>query len=62
MYSDLRRKQRLEIRSSTLEVVKEYVYLGQVVSAEPNNEIEETGRIRMTWSKFGKYPQIITGR
>ena len=62
MYNNLGREQRFEIGSSALEVVKEYVYLGQVISAEPNHEIEVTRRIRMGWSTFGKHFQIMTGR
>ena len=62
MYNNLGKEQRFEIGNSALEVVKDYVYLGQVITAEPNHEAEVTRRIRMGWSAFGRHSQIMTGR
>ncbi|KAK8769019.1 hypothetical protein V5799_014511 [Amblyomma americanum] len=47
MFNSLATEQKFKIGSEVLEVVKEYVYLGQVVSADPYNEREVTRRIRM---------------
>uniref|UniRef100_A0A224YYP9 Rvt 1 n=1 Tax=Rhipicephalus zambeziensis TaxID=60191 RepID=A0A224YYP9_9ACAR len=61
MRNSLGREQRFAIGGETLEVVKEYVYLGQVVTAEPDHESEITRRIRMGWSTFGKHSHITNG-
>lgn len=45
-----------------MKFVKEFVYLGQVVTREPNHKTEVTRKIKLRWSTFGKYFQMITGR
>lgn len=38
-----------------MQVVSEYVYLGQVVTPDPNHEAEVIRRIRLGWSAFGRH-------
>uniref|UniRef100_A0A6G5A915 Putative endonuclease-reverse transcriptase n=1 Tax=Rhipicephalus microplus TaxID=6941 RepID=A0A6G5A915_RHIMP len=61
MCNNLGRKQHFAIGGEMLEVVKEYVHLGQIVTVEPNPESEITRRIRMGWIAFGKHSQIMNG-
>ena len=45
--------------AEAVEVVNDYVYLGQVVT--PDDEAEIVRRIRMGWSAFGRHSQIMNG-
>ncbi len=42
-----------------MELVKEYTYLGQMVSANPVHEKEIRRRIGMGWSAFGKQNLVM---
>ncbi len=46
------------IGNEALELVKEYTYLGQMVSANPAHE-KEIRRIGMGWSAFGKQNLVM---
>ena len=59
--NNLGKAQRFEIGGEAVEVVNEYVYLGQVVTPDPNHEAEIIRRIRMGWSAFGRHSQIMNG-
>ncbi len=47
------------IGNEALEVVKEYTYLGQMVSANPAHEKEIRRRIGMGWSAIGKQNLVM---
>lgn len=49
------------IGGEALEVVKEYVFLEQVVTVESTLESEITRRIRMGWITFIRHSKIING-
>ncbi|MCJ3109048.1 hypothetical protein LN026_27435, partial [Klebsiella pneumoniae] len=61
MFNSVGRVQLFQIAGEALEVVSEYVCLGQVVTPDPNHEAEVVRRIRMGWSAFGKHSQIMNG-
>ncbi len=50
---------QIMIGSEALELVEEYTYLGQMVSANPAHEKEIRRRIRMGWSAFGKQNLVM---
>ncbi len=47
------------IGNEALELVEEYTYLGQMVSANPAHEKEIRRRIGMGWSAFGKLNLVM---
>ncbi len=47
------------IGNEALELVEEYTYLGQMVSANPAHEKEIRRRIGMGWSPFGKQNHVM---
>ena len=53
----------LMVLGSILEVVDEYVYLGQTVQLGRSNfEKEINRRIRLAWAAFGKLSRIFSSR
>ena len=61
MFSSLARDQEFRIASQPLETVKEYVYLGQLVTGDPDHETEIYRRIKLGSSAYGRHCQILTG-
>ncbi len=47
------------IGNEALELVKEYTYLGQIVSANPAHEKEIRRRIGISWSAFSKQSLVM---
>lgn len=45
--------------NETLEEVKDYNYLVQMVTADPNHERKTLSRISMGWGVLGKHSQIM---
>ena len=62
MFYSLAREQEFRIASQPLESVKEYVYLGQLLTGDPDHEKEIYRRIKLGWSAYGRHYQILTGR
>ncbi len=50
---------QIMIRNKALKLVEEYIYLGQMVSANPAHKKEIRGRIGMGWSAFGKQNLVM---
>ncbi|MCL1440820.1 reverse transcriptase domain-containing protein, partial [Enterobacter hormaechei] len=59
MINNLGTAQRFVIGGEAVEVVSEYIYLGQVVTPDPNHEAEIIRRIRMGWGAYGRHSQIM---
>lgn len=52
MFNSLRRVWRFEVGTGVLEVVKDYIYLGQVGTADSDHEPEIARRIQMGGAHF----------
>ncbi len=50
---------QIMIANEALELVKEYTYLGQMISANPAHEKEIRRGIGMGWSAFGKQNLVM---
>ena len=61
MFNSLAREQEFRIANQPLESVKEYVYLGQLLTGDPDHEKEIYRRIKLGWSAYGRHCQILTG-
>lgn len=61
MINNLNRAQWFEIRDEAVGVVSEYIYLGQVVTLDPNYETEKIRRIRVKYILFGRHSQKMNG-
>ncbi len=59
MYNKHLTGRQIIIGHEALELVEEYTYLGQMVSANPPHEKEIRRRIGMGWSAFGKQNLVM---
>ena len=53
--------EQIQIQNEALEVVDEYVYLGQLVQTNTSFETEIKRRIKLGWSAFGRHSNILRG-
>ncbi len=58
MYSYQLGGRQVIIRNAELELVEEYICLGQTISASPGHE-KQSRKVRMRWSAFGKRTTIM---
>jgi len=59
MFNNLTLPADIKIDGQTLELVNNYVYLGQLFSINTDSEIEIQRRISYAWSKLGKLSQYL---
>ena len=59
-FNSLAREQEFRIPCHSLESVKEYVYLDQLLTGDPDHE-KEMYRIKLGWSAYGRHYEILTG-
>ena len=55
------RAEQIQIQNEVLEVVDEYLYLGQLVQTNTSFETEIKRRIKLGWSAFGRHSNILRG-
>ena len=53
--------EQIQIQNEVLEVVNEYLYLGQLVQTNTSFETEIKRRIKLGWSAFGRHSNILQG-
>ena len=53
--------EQIQIQNEALEVVDEYVYLGQLIQTNTSFETEIKRRIKLGWSAFGRQNNILRG-
>ena len=60
MFNDLVDPEPIAVNGVPLEVVQQYVYLGQILQLGKNNfEREANRRIQLGWAAFGKLRQVF---
>lgn len=52
-------EQSFTIGNEALEVIRKYIYVGHVVTANSDHKREITRSIRMRWTAFGTYSQVM---
>lgn len=62
MTNNLARAQRFEIGGEAVEVARECIYLGQVLTPVANHVVNIIKRIRIGWTAFRRQSQMITDR
>ena len=61
MYNNQVQVEQIQVQDEVLEVVNEYIYLGQLVQTKTSFEAEIKRRIRLGWSAFGRHKNIFSG-
>lgn len=62
MTNNLARAQRFEIGGEAVEVARECINLGQVLTPVPNHALNIFRKIRMGWTAFRRQSQMINDR
>ena len=62
MFNDKATKKPIKIDDEALEEVKEYIYLGQLITLGKGHEPEIKRRITIGWKAFNKYKDVLKGK